>query len=171
MTKKVAVPPREPSQHVSAQFNACGWSFGPAVWEQKNYGTSGSEHKREYDCAEHSRNARIDRQRRALLPSLVVLLRSSLISYFFYSSCEPPIYWGRSLICFLLLLDGSNYRYPASMEYFFACPYCSEEISMVLDTSVARQTYIEDCEVCCRPIEVRYTVEDDEVSDFEATAV
>jgi transcription elongation factor Elf1 len=57
------------------------------------------------------------------------------------------------------------------MEYFFACPYCSEEISMVLDTSVARQTYIEDCEVCCRPIEVRYTVENDEVSDFEATAV
>jgi transcription elongation factor Elf1 len=56
------------------------------------------------------------------------------------------------------------------MEYFFACPYCSEEISMVLDTSVARQTYIEDCEVCCRPIEVRYTVEEDEVSDFEATA-
>jgi transcription elongation factor Elf1 len=57
------------------------------------------------------------------------------------------------------------------MEYFFACPYCSEQISMVLDISVARQTYIEDCEVCCRPIEVRYTVEDDEVSDFEASAV
>jgi len=56
------------------------------------------------------------------------------------------------------------------MEYFFACPYCGEPISMVLDTSVA-QTYIEDCEVCCRPIEVRYTVVDDEVSDFEATAV
>ena len=56
------------------------------------------------------------------------------------------------------------------MEYFFACPYCGERISMVLDTSVARQTYIEDCEVCCRPIEVRYTVEEDEVSDFEATA-
>jgi hypothetical protein len=32
-------------------------------------------------------------------------------------------------------------------EYFFACPYCSERISMVLDTSVKRQTYIEDCEV------------------------
>ena len=42
---------------------------------------------------------------------------------------------------------------------------------MVLDTSVARQTYIEDCEVCCRPIEVRYSVVDDEVSDFEAIAV
>ncbi len=41
---------------------------------------------------------------------------------------------------------------------------------MLLDTSVG-QTYIEDCEVCCRPIEVRYTVEDDEVRDFEASAV
>ncbi|MGA2883392.1 MAG: CPXCG motif-containing cysteine-rich protein [Bryobacteraceae bacterium] len=57
------------------------------------------------------------------------------------------------------------------MEYFFACPYCSEQISMVLDTSVKRQTYIEDCEVCCRPIEVHYTVKDDEVSEFEARAI
>jgi hypothetical protein len=42
---------------------------------------------------------------------------------------------------------------------------------MVLDTSVNRQTYIEDCEVCCHPIEVRYTVEDDEVCQFEARAI
>jgi hypothetical protein len=39
---------------------------------------------------------------------------------------------------------------------------------MVLDTSVKGQTYVEDCEVCCQPIEVRYTVEDDDVCDFEA---
>jgi hypothetical protein len=42
---------------------------------------------------------------------------------------------------------------------------------MVLDTSVKRQTYIEDCEVCCHPIEVRYTVEDHEVRHFEARAI
>jgi hypothetical protein len=42
---------------------------------------------------------------------------------------------------------------------------------MVLDTSVKGQTYIEDCEVCCQPIEVRYTVEDDKVCQFEAMAV
>ena len=54
------------------------------------------------------------------------------------------------------------------MEHFFLCPYCGEEISMVLDTSVSRQTYIEDCEVCCRPIEVHYTVEDESLVDFEA---
>jgi transcription elongation factor Elf1 len=57
------------------------------------------------------------------------------------------------------------------MEYFFACPYCSERISMVLDTSVGRQTYIEDCEVCCQPIEIRYTAKNEEVRDFEARAL
>ena len=44
------------------------------------------------------------------------------------------------------------------MEYFFAFPYCGERISMVLDTSVKRQSYIENCEVYCDPIEVRYAV-------------
>jgi transcription elongation factor Elf1 len=57
------------------------------------------------------------------------------------------------------------------VEYFFACPYCSEQISMVLDISVKRQIYIEDCEVCCHPIEIRYTVADDEVREFEARAI
>ena len=39
---------------------------------------------------------------------------------------------------------------------------------MVLDLSVRRQTYVEDCEVCCNPIEVSYTVEDDTLADFTA---
>ncbi len=42
---------------------------------------------------------------------------------------------------------------------------------MVLDTSVPGQTFIEDCEVCCHPIEVHYAVEDDAVSDFEVRAI
>ena len=42
---------------------------------------------------------------------------------------------------------------------------------MVLDTSVRSQTYVEDCEVCCHPIQVRYAVEDDVVTDFEAVAL
>jgi hypothetical protein len=54
------------------------------------------------------------------------------------------------------------------VEHFFVCPYCSQEISMVLDMSVPRQVYVEDCEVCCRPIEIRYIVEDDVVVEFEA---
>jgi hypothetical protein len=39
---------------------------------------------------------------------------------------------------------------------------------MVLDLSVRRQTYVEDCEVCCNPIEVSYSVEDDALSSFGA---
>jgi hypothetical protein len=54
------------------------------------------------------------------------------------------------------------------MEHFFACPWCWERISMVLDTSVRSQKYVEDCEVCCNPIEVSYVMEDDSVQDFEA---
>jgi hypothetical protein len=39
---------------------------------------------------------------------------------------------------------------------------------MVLDLSVRRQTYVEDCEVCCNPIEVSYTVRDEALADFDA---
>jgi len=48
------------------------------------------------------------------------------------------------------------------------CPYCGEDISMVLDMSVRQQTYIEDCEVCCRPIEIHYAVEEEALVEFEA---
>jgi Cysteine-rich CPXCG len=54
------------------------------------------------------------------------------------------------------------------MEHFFSCPYCWQEISMVLDPAVKSQTYVEDCEVCCHPIQIRYSFEDGEVVSFEA---
>ncbi len=53
-------------------------------------------------------------------------------------------------------------------EYVFTCPYCWQSISMLLDLSVEQQTYVEDCEVCCRPIEVHYAVEDKKIAVFEA---
>ena len=55
-----------------------------------------------------------------------------------------------------------------SVEHYFFCPYCGEEISMVLDLSVRRQSYVEDCEVCCNPIEVSYSVQDDALASFDA---
>ncbi len=57
------------------------------------------------------------------------------------------------------------------IEHAFACPYCGAPISMLLDPSVPSQTYVEDCEVCCHPIEVRYAVEDGEVVAFEARSL
>ena len=32
------------------------------------------------------------------------------------------------------------------------CPYCGERIEIVVDCSVSAQEYIEDCEVCCKPM-------------------
>ena len=40
-------------------------------------------------------------------------------------------------------------------EHFFQCPYCWETISMLFDSSIDKQDYIEDCEVCCNPIKIR----------------
>jgi len=53
-------------------------------------------------------------------------------------------------------------------EVFFMCPYCWQEISMLLDHSVPAQEYIEDCEICCNPIQIRYRVDDDMISEFDA---
>lgn len=32
------------------------------------------------------------------------------------------------------------------------CPYCGEVIMVLIDPSDAGNSYIEDCQVCCRPI-------------------
>lgn len=53
-------------------------------------------------------------------------------------------------------------------EHFFQCPYCWEEISMLLDGSVPKQHYVEDCEVCCNPIELHVQFDDGELARFEA---
>ena len=41
------------------------------------------------------------------------------------------------------------------------CPYCWESISVLIDCSVELQDYIEDCQVCCRPIVFNVSVDDD----------
>ncbi|HBR53961.1 MAG TPA: CPXCG motif-containing cysteine-rich protein [Flavobacteriaceae bacterium] len=52
-------------------------------------------------------------------------------------------------------------------EHYFQCPYCWEEISMLLDPSIS-QTYVEDCEVCCNPITVSVVFEGGELHSFSA---
>ena len=33
------------------------------------------------------------------------------------------------------------------------CPYCGEPIELLVDESAGSCSYVEDCQVCCRPIE------------------
>ena len=45
-------------------------------------------------------------------------------------------------------------------EEHVSCPYCGEGISLLIDHSIPAQTYIEDCEVCCRPIDIACELND-----------
>ncbi len=38
------------------------------------------------------------------------------------------------------------------------CPYCGEPIELFVDDSVEHQQYVEDCHVCCRPINLSVTI-------------
>lgn len=41
------------------------------------------------------------------------------------------------------------------------CPYCGESIELIIDDSVPGQEYVEDCSVCCRPINVAVSIQHD----------
>ncbi len=38
------------------------------------------------------------------------------------------------------------------------CPYCGERISVVIDCTAGSQEYVEDCQVCCRPIRLQIRI-------------
>jgi hypothetical protein len=46
-----------------------------------------------------------------------------------------------------------------------ACPYCGENLSIRLDLSAGSQSYVEDCQVCCQPIQMSVQVADDGTLD------
>ncbi|HVI58100.1 MAG TPA: CPXCG motif-containing cysteine-rich protein [Luteimonas sp.] len=41
------------------------------------------------------------------------------------------------------------------------CPYCGEPIVLFVDASAGAQQYVEDCQVCCRPMRVEVDVDGD----------
>ena len=48
-----------------------------------------------------------------------------------------------------------------------SCPYCGERITLLIDGSVDEQMYIEDCQVCCRPMVIHVSVGSDGVFMIE----
>lgn len=68
---------------------------------------------------------------------------------------------------------SAGFRYPMELEVEkkFKCPYCFEKISMILDLSEeGSQLYIEDCEVCCKPIQINFEVRDTKLTGFDSQA-
>lgn len=49
------------------------------------------------------------------------------------------------------------------------CPYCGETFETSVDLSGGSQRYVEDCAICCRPIEIALRVDaDGELLDVSA---
>jgi hypothetical protein len=45
-----------------------------------------------------------------------------------------------------------------------ACPYCGEPVELMVDETAGSASYVEDCPVCCRPMQVDVEVDGDQVS-------
>lgn len=52
-------------------------------------------------------------------------------------------------------------------EQAVSCPYCGEIITVLIDPQQVDSQYIEDCQVCCRPIV--FNVYDDQQGDIQVT--
>jgi hypothetical protein len=52
-------------------------------------------------------------------------------------------------------------------ESTVTCPHCWESITLTLDLSVPEQSYIEDCPVCCHPLQVRVVAADGALASIE----
>jgi len=50
---------------------------------------------------------------------------------------------------------------PELTEKPISCPYCGEAITILVDDSLTEQQYVEDCQVCCRPILLNVSVDSD----------
>lgn len=54
------------------------------------------------------------------------------------------------------------------LETEVTCPYCWESFTLLIDGSVDDQEYVEDCEICCRPIDFVVTIDEYEQANVEA---
>lgn len=55
-------------------------------------------------------------------------------------------------------------------EIDLTCPSCNAPITVLIDGSAGGQSYIEDCEVCCRPLSISFTVTDDGIGGVQANS-
>lgn len=53
------------------------------------------------------------------------------------------------------------------------CPYCWQKITLFLDKDIGDDmiTVIEDCRVCCRPIEISYSSSNDQITNYSYQAI
>ena len=57
------------------------------------------------------------------------------------------------------------------LEHYFECPHCWENQLKMIDPSEETQSFIEDCEVCCNPIQITSTFEEGELIGFYSESI
>ncbi len=56
-------------------------------------------------------------------------------------------------------------------EHFFDCPHCWENQLKMIDPSIEKQNFIEDCEVCCNPLEFDLSIENNSLKLFSVDPI
>ena len=57
------------------------------------------------------------------------------------------------------------------LEEYFDCPHCWQNQLKMVDPSIENQNFIEDCEVCCNPINFYIRIENNEVVFFNSEKI
>lgn len=57
--------------------------------------------------------------------------------------------------------QGESHAALPTRFFTVQCPYCGELIDTQIDVSAGSCNYIEDCQVCCQPIDMHIAVGDD----------
>lgn len=57
------------------------------------------------------------------------------------------------------------------ISFRYQCPYCWEEIDSQIDARNGSDMYVEDCEVCCNPLEFHYVIQGEQLTSLEVKLV
>jgi Cysteine-rich CPXCG len=59
---------------------------------------------------------------------------------------------------------------PPLVEHTIVCPSCWESCSVLIDLSAGDHVFVEDCQVCCNPMQLTVTIGDGELLSLDAEA-
>ena len=57
------------------------------------------------------------------------------------------------------------------LESYFDCQHCWENQLKMIDPSILNQTFIEDCETCCNPLEFKIQIQDNILLSFDVNSI
>jgi transcription elongation factor Elf1 len=53
------------------------------------------------------------------------------------------------------------------IERRISCPFCAERMSILIDASAGGQSYVEDCQVCCQPMQISFDADDNDLLNLQ----